>query len=224
MTMDTTMELDDLKQAWQTLDRRLERQEAMNLQLFRERRLQTLHSRLRPLAAGQAIQGIAGVLLMVVFAPFWIAHRDSLHLLVYGLSLHAYGLAMVVCAARTFYLARHIDHAAPVLEIQRQLADLRAWQLRVGRWFAIAGCFIWIPMVLVVFYAIGADVWAHAQSVVYWFLASGFACLGLVYALLRFARRPGQERLKRFLDESSIGRSVFRAQAILDEIERFERE
>ena len=35
--MDTTMETDELKQAWHMLGRQLERHDAINLQLFRDR-------------------------------------------------------------------------------------------------------------------------------------------------------------------------------------------
>ena len=38
--MGKTMELDDLKQAWQVLGRQMERQQALNLQLLRESRLE----------------------------------------------------------------------------------------------------------------------------------------------------------------------------------------
>ena len=39
MTMDTTMELDELKQAWQTLERQLERHDAIQLRLYRDSKL-----------------------------------------------------------------------------------------------------------------------------------------------------------------------------------------
>ena len=47
--MDTTMELDELKQAWQTLDRHLERQHDIQWQLLRDRKLETLAAREAPL-------------------------------------------------------------------------------------------------------------------------------------------------------------------------------
>lgn len=50
------MELDDMKAAWQTLDRRLEQQHALNLQLFRDSRADKARSGLRPLFRGQVAQ------------------------------------------------------------------------------------------------------------------------------------------------------------------------
>ncbi len=49
------MELDEMKQAWQALDHRLEQQHALSLQLFRDGRLDTLRRGLRPLVWGQAM-------------------------------------------------------------------------------------------------------------------------------------------------------------------------
>ncbi len=221
--MDRTMELDDLKQAWQTLDRRLEQHNALNLHLFKENRLAKAKAGLRPLAFGQGMQLAVGVLMTAVFAPFWIRHFGTLHLMVYGLSLHLYALMFIVFAARDLFMLGRIDHDAPVLEIQRRLATLRAWRIRSGLWFAITGCFIWTPLMLVVFYWLGADVWVNTPSVVYWFIASSFACLGLSYALVRLSRRPGRDSLARYLNDSSTGRSLSRAQAMLDEIAQFER-
>ena len=45
--MDTTMELDELKSAWQVLGRQLERQEALQWQLLRERKLEHVRRGLR---------------------------------------------------------------------------------------------------------------------------------------------------------------------------------
>lgn len=218
------MELDEMKQAWQTLNRRLEQQQALNLQLFRDDRLEKVQRKLRPLWWGQVLQIAGGALVMLTFAPFWVEHRDSLHLMLCGLMLHAYGLMLVVTAARNLYLQSELDNAAPVVEIQRRLVALRAWRLREALFYGITGCFIWIPLLLVGFEYLGADLWVNAPWVVWFFMANGAACLGLLYGILRWSRRPGWERLGSALINSSIGRSVLSTQALLEEIARFERE
>ena len=48
------MELDDLKQAWLTIDRRLDQQDTLMQGLYRDGKLDTLRRRLRPLVRGQA--------------------------------------------------------------------------------------------------------------------------------------------------------------------------
>jgi len=170
------------------------------------------------------MQIIAGACLMLLFAPFWVAHRDSFHLMLYGLLMHAYGLMFVLSAARNLYLQGQIDYSAPVLEIQRRLTVLRMWRLKEALLYGITGCFIWIPLVLVVFEWLGADVWLNAPSVVWGFIASGVACLALMCGIVRWSRSPGRERLRASLENSSVGRSVHNVQSMLEEILRFEQE
>ncbi len=222
--MDTTMELDDFKQAWQTLDRRMEQQHAMQLNLFRETKLSRMRSGLRLMRSGQVLQIICGVLLMLVFAPFWIEHRMVPHLALYGLLLHAYGLMFVLFAARDLELIGRIDYAAPVLEIQRQLASLRAWRLRSGFWFGVTGCLIWVPLLLVIVYWLGADLWVHRPDVVGWLVFNGVVAVAALFGIIAWLRRPSLEGLRRSLDTEAAGRNIRRAQAALDEIARFERD
>lgn len=220
--MDTTMELDDLKQAWQTLDRRLEQQHAMHLNLFRETKLLKVRAGLRLLQTGQVIQIVCGALLMFLFAPFWIEHHDVPHLALCGLLLHAYGLMLVIFAARDLELIGRINYAAPVLEIQKQLANLRAWRIRSGLWFGITGCFIWVPLMLVIFYWLGADVWVHNPQVVGWLVVSSAVALAALFGIVATLRHPRLANLKRSLDRGAAGGSLRRAQAALDEIAGFE--
>ncbi len=222
--METTMELDELKQAWQSLDRRLEKQNALNLQLFKDSRVARMKSGLRPLVFGQAVLLAVGIAMTVAFAPLWVRNLGTPHLFVYGISLHAYALMIIVSASRNLYMIGQIDHAAPVLEIQKQLAELRSWQLRSGYWFALVGCFIWTPMLMGVFYWLGADIWVHKPAFVYWCLASSVVAVVATWGFIRFSRWPGQEKLRQAINASAIGHSLQRAQAAIDEIARFERD
>ncbi len=219
-----TNELDDLKTAWQTLSRQLQRQNALTFHLFKEEKLGKFRSALLPLVTGQSIQLICGLLLSAIFAPFWVRHIGSVHLMIYGLSLHAYGIMFIAFAIRDLVLIGRIDYSAPVVAIQKQIAALRAWHLRAGWWFAVTGCFIWTPLMLVIFYALGADVWVAKPQVVFWFILSSLVCVGLSYALIRRSRRPGEAKLAKYLADSSAGRTVNRAETLLREIEQFERE
>ena len=219
------MELDEMKSAWLALDRRLERQEALQLRTFRESRLDRLHATLRPLLVGQVVQIIVGVLLTFVFAPFWVEHRDTPHLLLIGLSLHAYALMFIVFAARDLYMIQRVDYAAPVLQIQHRLTELRAWRVRVAPVFGAVGCLIWVPFLLWLFeVAFGVDVYAVNPLVVYVFIASGLGCFGLMVVLLRWLRNPRRERLAKALEDSAAGRSIAKAQRFVDEVAAFARE
>ena len=144
--------------------------------------------------------------------------------MIYGLSVHLYAIMLIAFASRDLYLIKRFDYAAPVLVLQKQIAELRQWHLRAGLWYGVTGCFIWIPLLLMIFQGLGADVWRRNPEVVGWFLVSGVISLGVVYGVIAFSRRAGREKFAQGLEDSSAGRSVQRAQSILEEIAQFERD
>jgi hypothetical protein len=219
------MELDEMKNAWLALDRRLERQETLNLRAFRDNRLDGLRASLRPLVIGRIAQIAIGAMLAHAVAPFWIGHLDTPHFVVIGASLHLYALMMIVGGARDLYLVSRIDYAAPVVDIQARLIELRAWLVRSAPVFGAVGCFVWVPFVLWAFeVAFGVDVWRHAPGVVWIFLASSVFALALMLLAIGWMRRSGGSKWVERIERSAIGSSVSRAQRFLDEMAAFTRE
>jgi hypothetical protein len=219
----SALELDDLKAAWQTLNRNLERQHTLALHQFKETKLDRFRSRLRPLAGSQIIQLICGAILVGLSTQFWVKHIGTYHLMGYGIVLQLYGIMLAGFAVRDLILIHQIDYSTPVVTIQKQMAALTAWRLRAGTWFAVVGCFIWMPAILMLFYWLGADLWLAKPKVIYWFALNSVVCVSLGGAFVYWFRH-GQSRSAKGLRESAAGRSIRRAQAVLDEIARFERE
>lgn len=214
------MELDEMKLAWQTLDRRLDKQYALNLQLFRDGRMDKLRRGLRPLVWGQAIQMVIGLLLAGVAVAFWTSHGRVMHLLVCGLLVQLYGVLLIAFAARNLYLIQRVDYAAAVLMIQRQLADLRAWRVRAEAPVnAILGCFVWIPVTWMNFAWYGIDLWS--RPFFYWSITSSLVGLALVVLVVWLMRRAGMARK---MEDNAAGRGLQNAEAVLHEIARFEQE
>ncbi|WP_199100345.1 hypothetical protein [Dyella sp. ASV21] len=219
------MELDDFKTAWQQLDRQLQRQYALEMHRFEASGVERAQRRLRPLRWGQVLQILVGVVLIVLSAGFWSAHRSNLHLLLSGVALHVYGVLIVLASARNLYLIGRVDYGQPVVVIQKRLAQLRAWRVGVeAPVFGALGCFIWIPLVLVLFDAWwNVDLWAHAPGVVWGFVASGVGCLLVLLGIVAWSRRPGRERFAAALGREAAGGSIARAQAALEDVLAFER-
>lgn len=212
------MDLDELKTAWRSLERELAAHNAFERRAAQRAGARTAVRALRPLFVGQLVQLVVALALLPVFASFWVAHRDVPSLLVSGIAMQAYVTALMGLAIRELHMIRSIDCGEPVLAIQRRIEELRSWRVRVGPFYAISGCFIWIPLMLVIFGALGADVWTHRPSVVLWFAASALVALGVVLWILRWERRSDR-------DGSAIaGVSVARARKALAEIAAFERE
>ncbi len=221
------MELDEMKLAWQTLDRRLAAQQAIQWQGFHDGRMARLRRRLRPLAWWLVLQIPLGVALMAWGIASWSGHLGDARAMASGLAMQAFGLISVIIPARTLMTLRRIDYAAPVLEIQRRLADLRAWRVRIeAPVSALIGSVIWIPALLMLAQAdgdrFGINIWDHARpGLLAWLLFSALvslALVGLSYVVLRWFGKLD------WLANHLAGSSVRQAEAELDALLRFERE
>ena len=218
------MELDDLKSAWRELNQKLDRQTELNLRLLREGHVDRARRSLRPLTWGQMAQILAGGLLSLYAGTFWVAHRQVSHLLATGLLMQAYGLAMILVGARTQALLHRLDFGAPVLQIQKQLAELRRFYIVGGLWMGLPWWFLWIPALLMAFMSLfGADLGAKLPALVLLtHLAAGLGGAALTLLFIQWARRRPALALK--LERSAAGRSLNDVQRALDEIAAFERE
>lgn len=220
--MDTPMELDELKQAWQALGRQLDRQQALDLELLREARLEKARRGLRPLIVGQCLQAVLGAALVVLGVACWTQNTDVAGLLVAGLLVHAFGLLHVVLAGIILGLAATIDYGASVLRIQARLARL----LRVqGLNSAACGMPWWIMWVVVVVAVAGLGDGPRPVSTPGWMWGSlGVGVAGLLgtwlYARFR-SRAPAAVGDGHCAADGSD--AIRRGQRLLEDLSRFER-
>jgi len=219
--METTVELDDLKRAWQALDRRVDAQAALNLHTFKDNTFDKMRGGLRPLIFGQAIQIAVGVLIALWSGAFWTEHLDTPHLLIAGLLVHAAGISMIALGAAMQVLIAHIDYSAPVLAIQRQLAQVRKLYVYGGLAAGLPWWLLWMPALMVFLKStFEFDLYAAAPSVIWLGSAAGVAGLLATWLLLRWAGRRAQWAQR--LEDSAAGSSLQRARRMLEEIARFE--
>jgi uncharacterized membrane protein YhaH (DUF805 family) len=237
MTSESLSELDEMKRAWRALDRRLEREHSLALARFKHDRMRGVRGALRPLVAGQLAQAALGALTFVWSAMFWVEHRATPHLVALGALGQLYAIALTAFAVVELVAISRIDYAAPVLTIQKRIAELRARRIRLAPFFVVTGCVMWLPVTLVVFNQLGgaerwADrpelvdwfVWAAQPGVLAWLLANLVIVPTLALLLLRWLRDPQRAWLAKRVDDELAGRSVLRAESMLAEIAEFERE
>lgn len=229
--MDTTMELDELKHTWKTLDARLTLQNRIQLEALHERKAGRIRSRLRPLLWGQIIQILFGVWMILIGVDVWASHRDVAHLLIAGLTIHAYGVATIIAAGIVCGGIARIDHAAPVLELQHRLARLRRAYLIGGMCVGLPWWVMWVPFIMTLaMSATGIDIYAIAQATS---PLANWLNIGIVVGVLglfgtwifhRWSRSPERAALGRRLDDAAAGGSLRRAQAELDALKRYAEE
>lgn len=220
------MELDELKQAWQTLGRQLERQDAIQFQLLRDRKLERARRSLRPLFWGQLLQMLLGIGLVLLGIACWSRNTDLPALFWTGVAVHAFGVAHVALAGLTIALIGTIDYAAPVLKIQKQAALLQ-------RFYAFnanaCGAPWWVMWVLVVVAFAGLGDVDPAAGTPAWIAASFWiGVAGLLatwgWTLWSCRRNRGTDRADEGTSKADGGDGIRRARRHLDEIARFEKE
>lgn len=219
------MELDDLKLAWKELDRKLDRQHSMDLLRFREEHGQRIKSGLRPLVWGQVLQMVFGVVCIIWGTLFWMHYLDRTHLLVFGIIVQVYGIALVGCGGAIHALIAKTDYTAPVVAIQKRLASLRKTYIRTGLAIGLAWWLFWMPFVSMLFMTyFGADLYLNAPSMFTIGSAVGVAGLLASLGIYHWARQPSRPRLAKIVEDNVTAVSLRRAQALLDEIAQFERD
>jgi hypothetical protein len=218
------MELDDLKNAWQSLDRRLQQHHALNLQLFRQDKLDRMKSGLRPLFWGQIAQILFGLPFIALAVLLWSTQPTSAGVIVAGIAVHAYGVITIIAASVVLGQMGKVDYSAPVLTIQKQLARVRTLYIRSGMIAGLPWWFLWI-VILVVLAGLG-DVNLLAKSPAFVWSSLGIGAVGLVgtWWFHRWSHHPSRPRLAQTMEDSITGASLRRAKAQLDELMRFERE
>ncbi|MDR3444572.1 MULTISPECIES: hypothetical protein [unclassified Dyella] len=221
-----SMELEELKAAWRELDRRVVDQQALQWQILRDQRMDRLRRGLGPMRWWQSVQLALGIALLLWGVSVWSSHLHTPVAFGSGIALQVFGTLAAIFAGRLLGLLNGIDYASPVLDIQRRLAELRRWRVRVeAPVFAVLGSVIWIPVMLILiqydFDREGHDYWDHAHGLVPWMALSGGVSLAIVALVYVVLRRLGK---RRWMEDQFAGTSVRRAERMLEDIARFERE
>lgn len=216
------MELDDLKQAWQTLDKRMQQQNALQFVAFRERKAGSIKASLRPLFWGQLVQILFGIASVVAGVWLWKNFSAITTVLVAGIFVHLYGIATIIASSTVLVGICKIDRSLPVLELQQRLVTLRRTYIVSGAVIGLPWWLLWMvpPVVVIALHAQQTGAAVVSPSLLGW-LAVGVA--GLIGTLWfhRWSRKPGREALAKRLDDGAAGGSLRRAQAELDALKAY---
>jgi hypothetical protein len=217
------MELDDMKLAWQTLDRRLDLQNALSLRQLRRDGLDRTRSRMRKLYWGKIVQILFGdaLILFGIFAA--MRYQATPQLLACALCVLAYGLLTIVCGGVTLFKISRIDYAAPVMEIQKQVGELRRLHIFTSLCLGLPWWFLWIAIfVLEVRANVGVDLFVTAPAFIWANLVVGAIGLAATLWFRSVSRRPANTRWRDAFDRIFTARSLREAKSELEDIERFE--
>ena len=221
--MNATMELEDLRLAWKTLDARLQRQNSLQLAELHDRRIGRIRASLRPLMLGQIMQLLFGVGCVIVGVGMWKTFAAIVPVLLAGIVFHVYGVLTIIAAGVVLGGIARIDHGLPVLELQQRLASLRKAYLISGMVVGLPWWVLWVLPLMAVASLHDAQTGESGMQLWIWLcIAGGFAGILATWAFHRWLQRPGREALARRMQDSAVGGSLRKAQAELDALKAYE--
>lgn len=221
------MELQDLQSRWADYDRKLETSLRLNTRIFREINLSKVDSslkRLSRLLVFELVQDLAAVVLLGMFIA---SHIGEMRFLAPALLLDVCAVAFLIRSARQLVTLHSLDYSAPVVEIQRQLAELRIQRIRVTKWVLLLCPLLWTPLLIVALEGLfGVDAYLFLDGT--WLAANllfGLAFIPLMlWASRHLAHRWQGSPLLRSLMDDLAGRSLVAATGFLGELSDFEKE
>src|SRR5262245_42708985 len=128
------MELQDMKDRWAEYDRKLETSLRLNTQVLREINLSRVDSALKRLSRLLVFELVADLAVVVILGMFIASHVSEMRFLAPAVLLDVCAISFVIRSVRQLVVLHGLDYSAPVVAIQRQLAELRIERIRVTKW------------------------------------------------------------------------------------------
>lgn len=218
------MDLDELKQQWTELDRKLDVNIRLNRQLLSATKLNQARSSVQRLSLYLGVEAAMWLVIIVALGNFIYAHISMAQLAVPAIAVDVYSIAMFGSLIRQIVLARGIDYGKPIAAIQKEIETLRVAHLRAIQWGMLAGMVAWVPFTIVVFQAaFGVDIYeAHW---VWSSVAFGVATIPLaIWVSKKFGDRMDRSPLIQELMRSLAGYNLNAAADFLAKLSEFENE
>jgi hypothetical protein len=218
------MDLDEFKEKWMALDRKLDVNIRLNRQLLSATKLNQTRSSLKRLAVHMGLEAAAWVAIIVVLGNFIYEHISIPHFAVPAVALDVYSIVMSNFLIRQIALALQIDYSKSIATIQKQIEALRVLRIRTVQWGVLAGLVAWAPFMIVVFKAgFGVDIYEAAwvwSNVVFGLVLIPVA----IWVSKKFGDRMDRSPIIPGLMKSLAGQNLNEAADFLVTLSEFEEE
>jgi hypothetical protein len=218
------MDLDEFKEKWMALDRKLDVNIRLNRQLLSATKLNQTRSSLKRLAVHMGLEAAAWVAIIVVLGNFIYEHISIPHFAVPAVALDVYSIVMSNFLIRQIALALQIDYSKSIATIQKQIEALRVLRIRTVQWGVLAGLVAWAPFMIVVFKAgFGVDIYEAAwvwSNVVFGLVLIPVA----IWVSKKFGDRMDRSPIIQGLMKSLAGQNLNEAADFLVTLSEFEEE
>lgn len=219
------MNLDDLKDRWTELDRKLDASLRLNTRLLNARKLDRAATALRRLSWFLWFELALDAVLLVWLGSYLVDHMTQLRFVLPGGVLYGFVIAYVVLIVQQLVGIARLDYDGQVVEIQKRMETLRIWRLRATKMVFLLAPLLWAALLVVVPKSlIGLDVYAACS--VAWLAANfvfGVAVIPVaVWISRRYADRMERSPLVQRIMRDLAGYNLNAALNSLESIKRFE--
>jgi hypothetical protein len=217
------MDFNELKLAWETIDRRLGTAVSLNRQLVIAARMGRVKTPLRHLTVALSLEAVCAFCIVSGLGQFIFRHAGEPRFEWPAVLLDAWMIALLAGTIRQLFVIFRIDYDQPVVEVQKQIGDLRLLRLRIIRWSLITGQIVWWLPFLVVACKAFFDLDAYrifGSRFFYINLWAGAAMVSLsIWLSKKFSRRlehsPFLQKIARHIEGNYIDKALASAAAIL---------
>jgi hypothetical protein len=218
------MDLDELKQQWTEVDRKLELNIRLNRQLLSASKLNQTQSFMKRLAASLGLELAMWVVIIGALGNFIYNHISQPQFVVSAIALDVYSIGMVILLGRQIAGALQIDYGKPIATIQRQIEALRVLRIRNTQWAVLVGLVVWVAFMIVVMKAaFGVDIFEPAW--VWSNVAFGLALIPLaIWLSKKFGDRMERSPFFQGIMRSLAGYNLNQATDFLATLQQFEAE
>lgn len=215
-------ELDQLKSSLRKIDMHMEGRHILDLDARHRNGSAHIQWGLWPLWLGQCLQVLLGICCIVLGVSTWTA-AGSDALVWSGISVHVYGVACMALGAVALGMLARVDRAAPLLQMQLHLANLRRFHILAGLLLGLSWWWFWIPfLAALLHWMLGVDPYAGMDmKAAAAMLLAGIAGMAATLWLLRRIRRGRNQHMAMRMDAALTGATLLRAQRQLDELRAF---
>jgi hypothetical protein len=216
------LELDEFKQKWAELDRKLDVTIRLNRQVLNAAKLNQTRSSLKRLALYLGIELAMWVAIIGALGNFIYEHISVPQFALSAIALDVYSIGMVVLLGRQITAALQIDYGEPIAVIQKQIEALRVGRIRAIQWAVLAGLVVWVAFLIVVCkVAFGVDIYEPAW--IWSNVAFGVAMIPLaVWVSKKFSDRMDRSPFIQGIMRSLAGYNLNAAADFLATLNRFE--
>lgn len=220
------MKLEELEQAWQQYDQKLDKYLQLNQKILKEINVQKMRPLVRRMMFNQVFGGAIFFVIIMVLGGFMVNHVQQVPLLVSAFILQVFAVTGLVGNINQWATLSQIDCAGPVTEIQQKLQNFKANLLQYTRLLMLSAPF-YLTYIILGFHIIwDVDIYTQADQR-WWAMQIAFS-LALLPVAIWLYRKLNYRNIhiawvKGFV-ESAAGKSVSRAMAVLRELEEFKQE